>query len=349
MKKLRISNLWFYFVISSFFIILLTSMIVMYLTFLLISHELIGHGNAPFFPLFMLLLLSLLIGTMASLLVGEKILRPITTLNNGLKEVALGNFDVKIQNNSRVREVQEAADNFNMMVHQLATLETTRNDFIVNVSHEYKTPIAAIEGYATLLSDKELSEEERKEYTDMIIFSTRQLSSLSGNMLNLSKLENQEIIVEKSLFRLDEQLRQSLLLLEPQWSSKDLTLNIDLTKVNFYGNEELTMQIWLNVLGNALKFTEEKGTITISLTEKNNEVHTTISDTGIGMTKETISRIFEKFYQGDLTRSVDGNGLGLPLVKRIVDLSGGTISVDSEVGKGSTFLIRLPHSSTVPT
>lgn len=202
-------------------------------------------------------------------------------------------------------------------------METLRNDFIVNVSHEFKTPIAAIEGYATLMQDQELSPEERADYSRLIIESTRQLSSLSSNILKLSKLENQEIVGGKKEFALDEQLRQALLLLEAQWNDKGINLELTLEPVVYYGNEELLMQVWLNLLSNAIKFTDNGGEVAVSLLSAEDAVTVRIADSGTGMTEEVMKRIFEKFYQGDKSRSAEGNGLGLPLVRRIVELSGG--------------------------
>lgn len=289
-----------------------------------------------------LLMISIMIGTIISIIVGRKILTPITQLIEAYREVAKGNFAVKLPEENRNGEVKKVFHNFNLMVKELSSIETLRNDFVVNVSHEFKTPIAAIEGYATLLQDKGISAAEHEEYTKMIILSAKQLGALSGNVLNLSKLENQELVVDKGNFRLDEQIRQALLIFEKEWTEKDLALSIELPKVMFYGNQDLLMQVWMNLFGNAIKFSHEQGELEVTLTEEPENIVVTISDTGIGMTENIQRHIFEKFYQGDTSRSSDGNGLGLPLVKRIITLNGGSIHVKSEVGVGSVFTVKLP-------
>ena len=194
----------------------------------------------------------------------------------------------------------------------------------------------------TLLQRKGLSEEKRKEYTDRILFNTKRLSALTGNILLLSRLENQEIEIKKESYSLDEQLREILLMYEPQWSGKKLDLDIDLDSVICCGNKELLAQVWQNLIGNAIKFVSDKGNIRVLLRQKQNAIVVSVVDNGPGMSKEVMGRIYEKFYQGDTSRASSGNGLGLTLAKRIVDLHGGTISVSSKEGKGTTFTVSLP-------
>ncbi|GGH18480.1 HAMP domain-containing sensor histidine kinase [Paenibacillus segetis] len=339
----KIKSLWWYFVSLVFLGMLITSLIMAPIALLYIHYGNIPeHGRYPFAPFLVLSLLSIVIGTIITIMVGKKILSPITIFSNAAKEIAKGNFDIDLNESHRVNEISEMAHHFNLMAQELRSIETLRNDFVVNVSHEFKTPIASIEGYATLLQDRSISEQEHEEYTKMIIDSARQLSTLSGNILKISKLENQEVISEKKEYRLDEQLRQAILLLETLWEPKQMTLNIELEKILYYGNEELMMQVWLNLLGNAIKFTHEGGEISITLSLQDNNITATISDNGIGMEKNVKKYIFEKFYQGDHARSAEGNGLGLPLVSRIINLCGGTIKVESELGEGSTFTVKLP-------
>ncbi|MGN7765757.1 HAMP domain-containing sensor histidine kinase [Paenibacillus sp. 22594] len=343
MRRKKRGGLWWHFVSLVFVIILSFLLLMSILAYLYIrlGNETIQHRN-PFPPILTIVLFSLVIGTTITVTVGRKILSPIADLIKAAKEVSTGNFDIHLNESHRVGEISDVAHHFNLMVQELRSIETLRNDFVVNVSHEFKTPIAAIEGYATLLQEDNLSKEEHDEYTGMIIDSARQLSTLSGNILKISKLENQELLTEQTEYRLDEQLRQALLLLEPAWAPKQLNLNIDLDELQYYGNEELIMQVWLNLLGNAIKFTPEGGEISVSLRPGDPSISVVISDTGIGMTPQVRKHIFEKFYQGDPARSSEGNGLGLPLVSRIISLSGGTIEVSSEPGVGSTFTIKLP-------
>lgn len=289
---------------------------------------------------------SVFIGTAITAYISRKILKSTSDLSSAAREVAKGNFDVRLPDEQhRIHELREMAANFNKMVHELSGIETLRKDFIVNVSHEFKTPIAAIEGYAALMQDEDLSTAERQEYGRRIIESTKQLSSLTSNILRLSKLENQGVVVDKVQFQLDEQIRFALLMLEAQWSGKNIDLDISLAPVQYYGSEELLMQVWLNLLGNAIKFSNDEGALHVSLAHENDYITVIISDTGIGMNEEVVQHIFDKFYQGDTSRKAEGNGLGLPLVKRVVDLCEGTIQVSSVIGAGSTFTVTLPNNS----
>ena len=285
---------------------------------------------------------SIALGTLLSLTIGKKSVRVVERTNNAIQQVAKGNFDVVLNEKTPIVEFREIAQNFNAMTRELAGTEILRNDFVENVSHEFKTPLTAIEGYATLLQQKNLTEEKRIEYTQKILLSTRRLSSLTGNILLLSRLENQEIAVKKECYCLDEQLREIILLLEPSWSSKQLALDIDLADCSCTANRELMAHVWQNIIGNAIKFTPQSGTVNVRLCREANHAVISVSDSGPGMSKEVTARIFEKFYQGDPSRSVSGNGLGLPLAKRIVDLHGGTITVQSLPGQGSAFTVVLP-------
>ncbi|MFC7679947.1 ATP-binding protein [Paenibacillus sp. GCM10028914] len=343
MRTRKIKSLWWYFVSHVFLIMLLTCLIMTPVAYFVIHYgNLTSHGRFPFAPILIILLFSVAIGTLITSIVGKRILAPITNFSKATNEIAKGNFEIELDESHWVNEISDMAIHFNRMVRELRSIETLRTDFVVNVSHEFRTPLASIEGYTMLLQDHSLSEAERDEYTKVILDSAQQLSTLSGNILKLSKLENQELIIEKKTYRLDEQIRQAILLLEPQWSSKDLELNIELMKVHYEGNEELVMQVWLNLMGNAIKFTPDGGEITVSLTNDTNYITVHISDTGIGMSEDVQKHMFEKFYQGDNARYAEGNGLGLPLVRRIIDLCGGKIEVQSECGCGTTFTIQLP-------
>ncbi|MCI8610898.1 MAG: HAMP domain-containing histidine kinase [Clostridiales bacterium] len=288
-----------------------------------------------------LYLLSMATGVTISAIVGHKILKPILKFSSALKEVSAGNFQVQVPEDRRIEELSLMASNFNRMVQQLQNTETVHGDFIANLSHEFKTPLASIEGYAMLLKDQRLSREEHDEYVSRILHATHRLSNLSGNILKISRLESQEIITDKKQYRLDEQLRQAVLLLEEDWSRKNLEMDVRLQDVIYYGNDELLMQVWLNLLSNAIKFTPPGGTITVELT-KTDTVKAVVRDTGIGIDKDSIEHIFEKFYQGDTSRKSEGNGLGLAIVSRIVKLCAGTISVEAAPGEGSVFTVSLP-------
>jgi len=289
------------------------------------------------------LLFSLFLGTTISIFLSKRALTPLRTVINATHQVAQGDFHVRVTSKG-VRELEELSHSFNKMVAELASTETLRKDFINNFSHEFKTPILSIRGFAKLLQEGNLDESDRTEYLGIIISEADRLASLSTNVLNLSKYENIEILPEKSTFSLDEQIRRTLVILEPKWSEKNLEIDIKLEEITFNGNVDLTQQVWLNLLDNAIKFSEVGGNIQLRLQRWNHGVKFTLKDSGEGMDKETASHIFEKFYQGDTSRSKTGNGLGLAIVKRIIELHNGTIEVESEVGIGTEFKVFLPFS-----
>ena len=245
-------------------------------------------------------------------------------------------------------EMEELVGSFNDMTKELGSTELFKKDFINSFSHEFKTPIVSIRGFAKQLRRDDLTEEQRGEYADIIIQESERLSHMSSNILLLTKLENQKIMTELTEFMLDEQIRRSILLLEKQWSDKSLELDLDLSEVRMRANEEMLSHVWINIIGNAIKFSREGGKLSISCRFSGNRAVVAVADTGIGMTSETQMRVFDKFYQGETTgslqpsHSAEGNGLGLPLAKRIVELSGGTIAVRSAPGEGATFVVELP-------
>lgn len=343
MKYIRGSTLFV--VVSFVFASLLVTVMIMVVIVNVTSRFDLFSLSVPFqalntAPVLLLVSISVIIGTMISAIFGRVIITPIKELSAATKEVAKGNFNISVHNES-LNEIGQLTRDFNKMVKDLGSIETLRSDFVTNVSHEFKTPIASIEGCAALLQDDELCCEERKEYAKLIASSARRLSILTSNILRLSKLENQEIIAEQSEFSLDEQIRQAVLLLEPQWLVKNIDFDIDLSPITIFGSEELLMQVWLNLLNNAIKFSHNNGQIKVTLSSVGKTVVVSFADKGIGMSEETQKHIFEKFFQGNQAHSEQGNGLGLSLVKRILDLSKGQISVESKEGQGSTFTVIL--------
>lgn len=281
------------------------------------------------------------IGAILIALFVKKVVDPVVTLTGATKEVAKGNFDIQVEQHSE-DEVGQLTRNFNRMTRELKSIEYLRKDFITNVSHEMKTPIASIQGFARLLQNGDLSPEEVQDYTGIIAAEAGRLSNLSSNILKLSKLENQEIVEKSAPFSLDEQLRKCILLLEHKWEKKDISYEIELDKINCPGDEELLEQVWLNLLDNAIKFSFEKGRIWVSLSLQGGQAVVQIRDEGKGMKDATRDRIFEKFFQGDQAHSLEGSGLGLSLVKRILELHGGKIFVESKMDEGTTFTVELP-------
>ncbi|WP_151734922.1 sensor histidine kinase ['Paenibacillus yunnanensis' Narsing Rao et al. 2020] len=346
MKNSRFGNLWVALVLLVFLILLISMGFTLILTVVIVKFNLVEKRLFDTFWFLLVILLSgILTGTIITALMGNRILYPISKLREATREVAKGNFGVRLYENYKIEEFADMSRDFNKMVQELQGIETLRNDFVTNVSHEFKTPLTAIEGYATLLQDKDVEAGEREDYAGKIISSTRQLSQLTSNILKLSKLENQEILIEQAYFRLDEQIREALLLLEPEWSRKLLSLDLQLADTEYFGSEELLMQVWLNVIGNAVKFSHHGGNIAITLSEEEGNILVSVKDSGIGMDPEVRRHVFEKFYRGDKSRTRDGNGLGLPLARRIVELSHGRITVDSAPGLGCTFTIDLPRET----
>ena len=288
---------------------------------------------------------SALISLCITTVISHHFFRPIQDLVHALEQVSAGNFDVRLKENDIWYEVREMNLNFNKMVKELNSIETLQSDFIQNVSHEIKTPLAAIEGYAALLSAS-TRDEQNKLYAEQILKSSRQLSTLTGNILKLSKLENQSIISEKKTFSLDEQIRQAVLSLEPIWSAKNIDIDLDLPEISFYGNEDLIFQIWTNLISNGIKFTPSGGLVSVKMTAEDSFVNVVVADNGIGMTEEVQKHIFDKFYQAEGSRSMEGNGLGLTLVKKILSLCDGTIEVTSQPDLGSKFTVKLPVNCT---
>ena len=277
-----------------------------------------------------------------------KMLSPILKINDAARKVSRGDFSVRLEEKSIAKEIEEIAKSFNIMVKELSNTETLRNDFVSNVSHEFKTPLSAIEGYATLLQDENLSKEEQALYVSRILENTGRLSKLTQSILSLSQLENQEIVLQQETFMLDEQIRRVLLGYEPLWEEKELNIDLALAATPFYGSKSLLAQVWSNLIDNAIKFSRKGGTLFIACGVFDGKVVVRIRDNGIGMSDDVRQHAFDKFYQGDRSHTGQGSGLGLALVRRIVSLSGGTIDLQSKVGKGteiSVFLKNEPQAT----
>lgn len=298
--------------------------------------------GSPFFPILIQnAFLSIIIGTILTLFVIHLPLRPLHTIIRAIHDVAEGKFDTKLYI-EHPKEFRELSHSFNQMTSELSGIEILRSDFINNFSHEFKTPIVSILGFAKLLKKDTLSSRERDEYLDIIIDESSRLASLSANILNLSKVESISLLSDFTSFRLSEQIRESIVQLENQWAGKKIDFDLELAEVKIRGNESLLKQVWINLIDNAVKFSPENSAISISLLQQGDSALFSIRDQGAGMDGETQKHIFEKFYQGDKSHAAAGNGLGLSLVKRIVELHHGTVTVESELEKGSTFCLMLP-------
>ena len=271
--------------------------------------------------------------------------RPIKRILDATRRITEGDFSVRIEPIGAVQDgygFNAIIEDLNRMVGELGSIETLRSDFVANVSHELKTPLAVISNYATMLQSQGLTEAERMEYAAAIHKAARNLAELVTNILKLNKLENQQIYPEMEEFDLAGQLCQCVLNFEEIWEQKGIDIDVDIPETfPIRSDPELLALVWNNLLSNAMKFTPEGGTIRVSLMGENGMAVVAVSDTGCGMTAEQGRHIFEKFYQTDPSHATRGNGLGLALVKRVVDITGSAITVHSTPGKGSTFTVRL--------
>lgn len=346
MKKTSHSKLWLYFAGIIFATVFFVFLIVSGVWLLLFEANIISINPIDrHLPILMFCTECILLGAIIALFVGKLIIRPIQNISNAFDELSNGNFSVRVPENEKIAEIREMVQRFNAMTYELSHIETLRSDFVVNVSHEFKTPIAAIQGYATLLQNPSLSSEQHEHYVGKILDNSGKLSALSSNILMLSKLENQKTVPQYKEYRLDEQIRKSILRLENKWTEKAIEFDLELPKQMYYGCEQLLEHVWINILDNAIKHSPQCGMIQVSIQEMEKALIVCIADQGEGMTAEIQKHIFEKFYQGDTSRKADGNGLGLALVKRIVDLCRGSVSVESAPSEGATFFISLPKKT----
>lgn len=270
--------------------------------------------------------------------------RPINRIVEAAEKITHGDFSVRIPriNQNDYDGFNEIIDCFNIMAEELSGTETLRTDFIANVSHELKTPLAVMQNYGTLLQTPDLSEEKRLEYAKGVTDSARRMADMMTNILKLNRLENQQIYPEKTKYDLGEQLCECLLQYENVWEKSNIEIETDIKDdVIVDADAELLSLVWNNLFSNAFKFTNPGGKVSISLTATVNHATVKVQDTGCGMTAEVGNHIFDKFYQGDTSHSVQGNGLGLALVKRVIDIVHGEIRVESIVGKGTTFTVRI--------
>lgn len=268
---------------------------------------------------------------------------PLEKILDATERIAAGDFNVRLQPNHSYRNYNDydlIMENLNVMAAELQKSEVLKTDFVSNVSHELKTPLTVIRSYAALLQE-ETDEEKRKKYAEILVSASGRLSGLVSNILQLNKLENQRIIPEKKEFRLDESLAECILGFEDLIEKKNIELSCELDEITVFSSQSYLELVWNNLLSNALKFTDEGGRVEIKLEKRGEKVLITVSDTGCGISQETGARLFDKFYQGDTSHAKEGNGLGLALVKKVIDILGGEISVKSELGKGSSFTVTL--------
>lgn len=346
-KKFKKVQLALAFAFIVFLIILITILVMFLCIFILnnLGFQIIEKESKV--KLLLLGFFSLPVGTVAAFLFSKKTLQPIRTLGEAADKIASGDFSARVELKGP-DEIVQLGRQFNHMAEELSSVEILRTDFINNFSHELKTPIVSIHGFAKILKRSDLSDEERIEYLDTIIAESERLTELATNTLNLTKLEKQTLLTNRTTFNLSEQIRRVIAIMYSKWGKKDIQFNFDCRERFITGNAELLDQVWVNLLDNAAKFSTEHSSVEVSIKEcsasnSNRPFYLIyISDHGIGMDEETAAHIFDKFYQGDTSHTGNGNGLGLTIAKRIIELHDGTINVKSDKNAGTVFEIGLP-------
>lgn len=318
-----------------------SSILVYHLTFTVTN----GNSVIVFFAVAGIICVGALLCTLLDMLRRKEMVeKPVSKILEATEKIAAGDFEVKLKvrhDYSNYDEYDLIFENINIMTAELSKNEVLKTDFISNVSHEIKTPLAVIQNYAKSLQNSNLDTNKQQEYLEGLIIQTQKLSNLISNILKLNKLENQQIIPELEELDLAELLRVNTLQFESLFEKKELELECDIEEMKIVSSASLLEIVFNNLISNAIKFTEKGGKISISLKNNKKYAIVKVKDTGCGISGDVGNHLFEKFYQGDTSHSVEGNGLGLALVKKVIDLIGGEISVESKVGVGSTFIIKL--------
>ena len=340
------------FTLNLLFTLLVFLQLVMTMAFVIVTIALLVHWDvlslgttkpeANYLILY-IALISIILGSLLSSIVSRIPLKPVNQVIDALNRLASGDFKTRLRFSPRINRVSvadELSKSFNIMAEELEKTEMLRTDFVNNFSHEFKTPIVSIAGFASLLKRGNLTEEQKAEYIDVIEEESLRLSALATNVLNLSKVENQTILRDVTSFNLSEQIRACVLLLENKWSKKNLEWNLDFEEHSITANEELLKQIWINLIDNAIKFSPEYGELKISITETDDALSVSVINPGIPIPWDQQERIFQKFYQADESHATEGNGIGLAVAKKVAELHKGNISVQSEAGK-TAFIVTL--------
>ena len=311
-----------------------------------------GEGTSSTLSVLISVISSIVIGGLLAILVGNIVLRPLSNLIAAAKRVTKGDYtahlDMGWNEQHTVKELKDLIRAFNEMTQELSANEMFKKDFIANFSHEFKTPLASICGFARQFQSGDLTSEQQREFAKIILDEAQYLSVMSSNTLLLTNIENKDIVSDKTSFSLDEQLRSCMLRLEPQWDEKNIEIDMELDEVSFFWSEQLLAHVWSNLFDNAVKFTPEGGRISVSCHQGAGVITVRVTDSGKGIAEEDLPHIFEKFYQADRSHATKGNGLGLPLAKRIIDMCGGQISVHCPSGGGTEFTVKLYEDDNRP-
>lgn len=349
-RRRRFSLTLFYAVVT-FLLLLLSLLIAVLASVLFIKYDVLMHIPRELIPnvnqvLLFMLLLSLAVGGLLSLPIVQLQIFPLNRLITQMNRLASGDFKARLHFRRIITFMPGYADmeeSFNKMAAELENTEMLRSDFVNNFSHEFKTPIVSIAGFARLLQRGSLSEEQRREYLNAISEESLRLSNMATNVLNLSKLEKQTILTDVRRFNLSEQIRSAILLLQHSWSAKNLDWALNLEEYEIEANAEQLMEVWINLLGNAVKFSPEGSTVELSAEVRSGSITVSVTNPG-ELSPEQLNKIWSKFYQGDESHSQAGNGIGLAIVKRIVELHKGSVEAASSGGKVH-FSVRLPLKS----
>lgn len=325
-QKLKKLHLTLMFAFLVFVILLITMFLVATGTFLLSYFGIVNSGESESLPLFRFAVGSIVLGTVLSIVLSHLPLAPLKEIMSAIDKIADGDYSARLHLRGP-EEFRELSNKFNHMAGEIGSVEMLRSDFVNNFSHEFKTPIVSIRGFAKALKWDNLSEEERNEYLDIIISESERLADLSTNVLYLSKIEQQEILTDKRRFNLSEQIRLVIALLDQKLSEKHIQVHFDCGEFSLIGNEEMLRQAWINLIDNAIKFSPAHSVIEVQIKQLNGKTSISISNQGEKIPLEIAAHIFEKFYQGDTSHATKGNGLGLAIVKRIIQLHGGMVSL----------------------
>ena len=345
MKKVKRPSrgiLTFLFILIVFCIFMITAAVVGFIAFLLTRLGVFQNVNryGLGIPVTITIAASVVIGTLVAAFISKIPLKPINKLISGMDRLAKGDYEARLDLGEG-RVGREISQSFNTLAAELKNTEMLRSDFVNNFSHEFKTPIVSIRGFAKLLQKGELLKETREEYLGIIVEEASRLSTMATNILDLTKVENQSILTDITCFNLSEQIRSCILLLEKKWEEKELGIQAEFGEYEWMGNEEFLKQVWINLLDNAIKFSAEKEEIHIRISRDTDCLKVTIQNTGEPISEEEKNRVFQKFYQADTSHAAEGAGIGLAIVKRIVELHGGKVSAESE-GRQTAFTVSLP-------
>ncbi|MCD8018303.1 MAG: HAMP domain-containing histidine kinase [Clostridiales bacterium] len=325
-----------------FFAIMLVANVCIFLLMLVLFHlGIFIEFESHRLPLFIFAFISLILGTILAVAFSRLALKPLRDVMGAADRIADGDYSVRLSL-SGPEEFRNLGRKFNHMAEELGSVEMLRSDFVNNFSHEFKTPIVSIRGFAKMLQLENISEEEREEYLNIIIQESERLSELSSNVLNLSHIENQTILTDKKRFNVTEQIRLAIVMMDSKWPEKGIIFQFDSDEIYINGSEELLSQVWINLLDNAIKFSPDGGNVKIALSEVGGMVQVIITNQGKPIPPEKAALVFDKFYQCDTSHATRGNGLGLSLVKQIVQLHNGQVFLKSSDEKETVFAVELP-------